>query len=58
MVQQIELHKLSEIELKAFAFDQVNMIDLANHNLKVIHEELAKRAKAAQQIEKSPEPTL
>jgi hypothetical protein len=49
---------LSDIELKALAFDQINLIDTANHNLKLIQTELAKREKLKQQDKITEEPTV
>lgn len=44
---QINLSQVSEIQLKAFAYDELGKIEVAQANLRVINQELANRAKAA-----------
>ena len=44
----MNITELSDIELKALAFEQICQRDQANQNLQVIVEEIAKRSKAKQ----------
>jgi hypothetical protein len=44
---QINLSQVSDIQLKAFAYDELGKIEVAQANLRVINQELANRAKAA-----------
>ena len=43
---QINLSQVSEIELKAFAYDELSKIDVSQANLRLINQELTTRAKA------------
>jgi hypothetical protein len=40
---QINLSQLTEIELKAFAYDEINKLEMARNNLKTINQELLNR---------------
>jgi hypothetical protein len=42
---QINLSQVSDIQLKAFAYDELGKIDMAQANLRLINQELASRAK-------------
>jgi len=42
----INVSQLSEVELKAFAFDELNKLESAKNNLNVINQELINRRKA------------
>jgi hypothetical protein len=44
---QINLSQVSDVQLKAFAYDELGKIEVAQANLRVINQELAARAKAA-----------
>jgi hypothetical protein len=44
---QINLSQVSDIQLKAFAYDELGKIEVAQANLRVINQELATRAKTA-----------
>jgi hypothetical protein len=44
---QINLSQVSDIQLKAFAYDELGKIEVAQANLRVINQELATRAKVA-----------
>lgn len=44
---QINLSQLTEIELKAFAYDELNKLESAKNNLRIINQELANRQAAA-----------
>lgn len=44
---QINLSQLTEIELKAFAYDELNKLESVKNNLRIINQELANRQAAA-----------
>jgi hypothetical protein len=44
---QINLSQVSDIQLKAFAYDELGKIEMAQANLRLINQELATRAKIA-----------
>jgi hypothetical protein len=44
---QINLSQVTDVQLKAFAYDELGKIEVAQANLRVINQELANRAKAA-----------
>ena len=44
---QINLSQISDIQLKAFAYDELGKIEMAQANLRLINQELSNRAKAA-----------
>jgi len=44
---QINLSTVTDVQLKAFAYDELGKIEVAQSNLRVINQELANRAKAA-----------
>ncbi len=44
---QINVSQLTEIELKAFAYDELNKLETAKNNLRIINQELANRQAAA-----------
>jgi hypothetical protein len=44
---QINLSQVSDVQLKAFAYDELGKIEVAQANLRMINQELANRAKAA-----------
>ena len=44
---QINLSQVSDIQLKAFAYDELGKIEIAQANLRLINQELGNRAKAA-----------
>lgn len=44
---QINLSQLTEIELKAFAYDELNKLESAKNNLRIINQELLNRQAAA-----------
>ena len=44
---QINLSQVSDIQLKAFAYDELGKIEMAQANLRLINQELSNRAKAA-----------
>jgi hypothetical protein len=44
---QVNLSQTSDIQLKAFAYDELGKIEMAQANLRIINQELANRAKAA-----------
>ena len=44
---QINVSQLTEIELKAFAYDELNKLESAKNNLRIINQELANRQAAA-----------
>lgn len=44
---QINLSQVSDVQLKAFAYDELGKIEVAQANLRLINQELANRAKAA-----------
>ena len=44
---QINLSQVSDIQLKAFAYDELSKIEVAQANLRVINQELSTRAKSA-----------
>ena len=44
---QINVSQLTEIELKAFAYDELNKLETAKNNLRIINQELANRKAAA-----------
>lgn len=44
---QINLSQVSDVQLKAFAYDELGKIEMAQANLRLINQELANRAKAA-----------
>ena len=46
----MNITELSDVELKALAFEQICQRDQANQNLQVIVEEIAKRSKAKQDV--------
>lgn len=43
-----QITDLTEIELKALAYDELNKLQLAQNNLRVLNEELFKRQQAQQ----------
>jgi hypothetical protein len=47
---QINLSQVSDIQLKAFAYDELGKIDMAQANLRLINQELASRAKVTSGI--------
>jgi hypothetical protein len=44
---QINLSTVTDVQLKAFAYDELGKIEVAQANLRVINQELANRAKAS-----------
>ena len=42
---QINLSQVSDIQLKAFAYDELGKIEMAQNNLRIINQELASRSK-------------
>ena len=54
---QVQINQLSDIQLKALAYDELGKIEQAQGNLRVINTELSNRAKAAQQgpVDNNPE---
>jgi hypothetical protein len=44
---QIDLSQVTDIQLKAFAYDEMGKIEASQANLRVINQELAKRMRAA-----------
>lgn len=44
---QVNLSQTSDIQLKAFAYDELGKIEMAQANLRIINQELSARAKAA-----------
>lgn len=44
---QINLSQVSDIQLKAFAYDELGKIEIAQANLRLINQELSTRAKSA-----------
>jgi hypothetical protein len=42
---QVNLSQVSDIQLKAFAYDELGKIEMAQANLRLINQELASRAK-------------
>ena len=44
---QVNLSQTSDIQLKAFAYDELGKIEIAQANLRIINQELANRAKSA-----------
>lgn len=42
-----QIDNLSDIELKAIAFDSINTVEIHKNNLKIINDELVKRAQKA-----------
>jgi hypothetical protein len=54
---QVQVNQLSDIQLKALAYDELAKIEQAQNNLRVINGELANRAKAGSQtvIDNNPE---
>ncbi|GEM_PF-2596119 len=48
----MDISKLSEQELKAMAFDEMQKRDAAAQNVEIITQELAKRAQTAKKIAK------
>jgi|APGre2960657373_1045057.scaffolds.fasta_scaffold373920_2 hypothetical protein len=54
---QVQINQLSDIQLKAIAYDELGKIEQAQANLRVINTELANRAKAASQtvVDNNPE---
>lgn len=44
---QVNLSQVSDIQLKAFAYDELGKIEMAQANLRLINQELATRAKSA-----------
>jgi hypothetical protein len=44
---QINLSQVSDIQLKAFAYDELGKIEMAQANLRLINQELNTRAKSA-----------
>lgn len=44
---QINLSQLTEIELKAFAYDELNKLESAKNNLRIINQELLNRQATA-----------
>ena len=47
---QINLSQVSDIQLKAFAYDELGKIEVAQANLRLINQELASREKATSRI--------
>jgi hypothetical protein len=47
---QVNLSQTSDIQLKAFAYDELGKIEMAQANLRIINQELASRAKATSGI--------
>lgn len=43
---QINLSQVSDIQLKAFAYDELGKIEMAQANLRLINQELANRSKS------------
>ena len=48
---QIDLTKLSEVELKAMSYDELARIEQAQLNIRIIREELLKRVQPAKPVE-------
>lgn len=44
---QINLSQVTDIQLKAFAYDELGKIEMAQANIRLINQELSNRAKAA-----------
>ncbi len=44
---QVNLSQVSDIQLKAFAYDELGKIEMAQANLRLINQELTTRAKSA-----------
>ena len=44
---QIDLSKISDIQLKAFAYDEMGKIEASQANLRIINQELGKRMREA-----------
>lgn len=44
---QVNLSQVSDIQLKAFAYDELGKIEMAQANLRLINQELANRSKNA-----------
>jgi len=44
---QINLSQVTDVQLKAFAYDELGKIEMAQANLRLINQELSNRAKAA-----------
>ncbi len=55
MAQQIELHKLSEIELKAIAYDLIAQSEAIQRNLAMVNQMIAKRAQEATSVTEESE---
>lgn len=53
-----KIEELSDIELKALAYDTLAQLQLFQQNLNVINGELAKRAQAARQATQPIEPEI
>jgi hypothetical protein len=43
---QLNLSQVSEIQLKAFAYDELGKIEMAQSNLRILNQELNNRAKS------------
>jgi hypothetical protein len=51
---QVNLSQLSDVQLKALAYDELAKVEIAQSNLRVINQELANRAKAASENNQKP----
>jgi len=47
---QINLSQVTDVQLKAFAYDELGKIVVAQANLRLINQELSNRAKAASAV--------
>jgi len=44
---QVDLSQASDIQLKAFVYDELAKVEMAQANLRIINQEIANRAKSA-----------
>ena len=54
----MDISQKTLVELKALAFDEISVIEQAQHNLKVINEEMNKRKQAPTAEVLDPEETI
>lgn len=51
---QVNLSQLSDVQLKALAYDELAKVELAQSNLRVLNQELNNRAKNANNTTQAP----
>lgn len=53
MERQVDASQMTDIELKALAYEQVKLLQTAQHNVAKIEEELVRRARAQSNADES-----